>query len=83
MVVRAKKTRVVAATALGVLAQLGCAANTIRSSQAVLRGASPLFRSSPGHQLRAEAMFTSQQVLNELIYVRSFIAHIVLATLFS
>ena len=36
----------------------------------------------PRHQLRAVAMFVSPSLLGELVYVRSFIALIVLAVLF-
>ncbi len=57
---------------------------TILSSEAVQRGESVTVVGTlqPGHQLRAVAMFVSPSLLGELVYVRSFIALIVLAVLF-
>jgi hypothetical protein len=57
---------------------------TILSSQAVQRGDSVTIVGTlqPGHQLREVAMFDSPYPLGELVYVRSFIALIVLVVLF-
>jgi hypothetical protein len=57
---------------------------TILSSQAVQRGESVTLVGTllPGHQLRTVAMFVSPRLLAELVYVRSFIALIVLVVLF-
>jgi hypothetical protein len=57
---------------------------TILSSEAVQRGESVTVVGTlqPGHQLRAVAMFVSPSLLGELVYVRSFIALIVLIVLF-
>jgi hypothetical protein len=57
---------------------------TILSSQAVQRGDTITLVGTlqPGHQLRAVAMFESPPLLGELVYVRSFVALIVLVVLF-
>ncbi len=57
---------------------------TILSSQAVQRGdgVSLVGTLQPRHQLRAVAMFVSPRLLSELVYVRSFVALIVLVVLF-
>jgi membrane protein implicated in regulation of membrane protease activity len=57
---------------------------TILSSQAVQRGDSVTLVGTlqPGHQLRAVATFVSPWLLGVLVYVRSFIALIVLVVLF-
>jgi len=57
---------------------------TILSSQAVQRGDSVTLVGTllPGHELHAVKMFVSPQLWGELVYVRSFIALIVLVVLF-
>ena len=57
---------------------------TILSSQAVQRGDSVTLVGTlePGHQLRAMTTYASSQLLSDLVYVRSFIALIVLVALF-
>jgi hypothetical protein len=57
---------------------------TILSSEAVQRGESVTVVGTPqpGHQLRTVAMFESPPLLGELVYVRSFVALIVLVVLF-
>ena len=57
---------------------------TILSSEAVQRGDSVTVVGTlqPGQQLRAVAMSVSPQVLGVLVYVRSFVALIVLTVLF-
>ena len=56
----------------------------ILSSQAVQRGDSVTLIGTllPGNELRAVKMFVSPQLWGELVYVRSFIALIVLVVLF-
>jgi hypothetical protein len=78
-------TGVVAATGVGSFQLKGVQGTyTILSSEAVQRGDSVevVGTLQPGHQLRAVAMFISPQVLGVLVYVRSFVALIVLAVLF-
>jgi hypothetical protein len=57
---------------------------TILSSQAVQRGDSVTLVGTllPGNELRAVKLFASPQLWGELVYVRSFIALIVLVVLF-
>jgi len=57
---------------------------TILSSQAVQRGERVTLVGTllPGNELRAVKMFVSPQLWGELVYVRSFIALIVLVVLF-
>jgi hypothetical protein len=57
---------------------------TILSPEAVQRGDSVTVVGTlqPGHQLRAVAMYVAPWLLSELVYVRSFIALIVLVGLF-
>jgi hypothetical protein len=56
----------------------------ILSSEPVQRGdgVTVVGTLQPGHQLRAGAMFVSPRLLGDLVYVRSFVALIVLTVLF-
>lgn len=57
---------------------------TILSSEAVQRGdvVTVVGTLQPGHQLSAVSMYVSPRLLNELVYVRSFVALIFLVALF-